>query len=232
MNDRVLVVDDEPDVCQLLSYNLGEAGFDVETAASATEALLAAARQAPAVMVLDVGLPDMSGYQLCRQLRRDGSLGAVGVLMLTAMGADEDRINGLEAGADDYVVKPFNVQEVVLRVRALVRRIAETRAARVASPGRPLRCGALILDPATHDVSAAGQPLELRPLEFKLLATLMAEPGRVFTRDELLRTVWELEQGGSPRTVDAHVRRLRKNLRDYADAVETVPGFGYRARAD
>ncbi len=232
MSDRVLVVDDEPDVCQLLSYNLGEAGFDVETASSAAEALIAAARQPPAVMVLDVGLPDMSGYELCQQLRRDASLGSIGVLMLTALGADEDRISGLEAGADDYVVKPFNLQEVVLRVRALVRRIAETREAQVATPGSPLRCGELLLDPATHEVSAEGERLELRPLEFKLLATLMAEPGRVFTRDELLRTVWMLEHGGSPRTVDAHVRRLRKNLRDYADTVETVPGFGYRARSD
>ncbi|MEO0815656.1 MAG: response regulator transcription factor, partial [Myxococcota bacterium] len=152
----------------------------------------------------------MSGYELCKQLRRDETLGSVGILMLTAMGADEDRISGLEAGADDYVVKPFNVQEVVLRVRALVRRMAETREARAAPPGSPLRCGQLTLDPATHEVRAGTQALELRPLEFKLLSTLMGEPGRVFSRDELLRTVWELERGGSPRTVDAHVRRLRK----------------------
>ncbi|MEM6732144.1 MAG: response regulator [Myxococcota bacterium] len=232
MKDRVLVVDDEPDVCQLLSYNLGEAGFEVESAHSATEALLTAARNKPAVMVLDVGLPDMSGYELCRQIRRDDSLGGVGVLMLTALGADEDRISGLEAGADDYVVKPFNVQEVVLRVNALVRRIAESKEARGKTPGAPLRCGELVLDPATHDVRAGDRPLELRPLEYKLLSTLMAEPGRVFSREELLRNVWELERGGSPRTVDAHVRRLRKNLHDHADVVETVPGFGYRARAD
>jgi len=230
MGERVLVVDDEPDVCRLLTFNLEQAGFETELATSATDALLMVGREPPAVVVLDVMLPDMSGVEVCRRLRADRDLGDVGILLLTALGGDDDRIAGLEAGADDYVVKPFNVQEIVLRVRALARRIGERDQARGRKPGQLFRSGELTLDPITHDVSAGGEPLELRPLEFKLLATLMSEPGRVFSRDDLLRQVWEMERGGNPRTVDVHVRRLRKNLADCADQIETVPGFGYRAK--
>lgn len=231
MGERVLVVDDERDVCRLLAFNLSQAGFATEMALTAADALLAAGREPPAVVVLDVMLPDMSGVEVCRRLRADPSLGGVGVLMLTALGGDDDRIAGLEAGADDYVVKPFNVQEVVLRVRALARRIGERDQARGLSPGQLLHSGTLTLDPVTHDVRAGTEPLELRPLEFKLLATLMADAGRVFTREELLRTVWDIDDGdGNPRTVDVHVRRLRKNLGPCAEQIETVPGFGYRAR--
>ncbi len=235
MGERVLVVDDEPDVARLLSFNLEQAGFETETALNAADALLLAGRIRPAVIVLDVMLPDLTGVDVCRRLRSDESLRGVGILMLTALGDDSDRIAGLEAGADDYVVKPFNVQEVVLRVRALARRIGERDRAQgmgraATSPAELLRAGGLTLDPVTHDVRADGDKLELRPLEFKLLATLLAEPGRVFSRKDLLRTVWEMERGGSPRTVDVHVRRLRQNLGIAADVIETVPGFGYRAK--
>jgi two-component system phosphate regulon response regulator PhoB len=231
MGDRVLVVDDERDVCRLIGFNLEQAGFDVETALTAADALLAAGREPPAVVVLDVMLPDMSGVEVCRRLRADPALGEVGVLMLTALGGDEDRISGLEAGADDYVVKPFNVHEIVLRVRALARRIGERTRARGQSPGKLHRSGELTLDPVTHDVRWGATSIELRPLEFKLLATMMAEPGRVFTRDELLRLVWDMDEGGgNPRTVDVHVRRLRKNLGGGAEQIETVPGFGYRVK--
>lgn len=230
MGERVLVVEDEPDVSRLLCFNLGQAGFDAEAAATAADALLAVGRQPPDVVLLDVMLPDMSGVEVCKRLRADPALSGIGVLMLTALGNDDDRIAGLEAGADDYVVKPFNVQEIILRVRALARRIGERAHARTKSPGAEYRSGDLTLDPVTHDVRAAGAPVELRPLEFKLLATLMAEPGRVYTREDLLRTVWDMESGGNPRTVDVHVRRLRKNLGDCASQIETVPGFGYRAK--
>jgi DNA-binding response OmpR family regulator len=194
--------------------------------------LLAAGRQPPDVIVLDVGLPDMSGVDVCKKLRADDHLADVGIIMLTALGGREDRIVGLEAGADDYVVKPFDVEEIVLRVRALARRISERAHAKQASPTAAtatLRSGALTVDPVTHEVRGGGTLLSLRPLEFKLLATLIAEPGRVFTREELMRDVWEIDHG-SVRTVDVHVRRLRLNLGDYADQVETVPGFGYRAK--
>jgi two-component system phosphate regulon response regulator PhoB len=227
---QVLVVDDEPDVCRLLSFNLEQEGFEIDIATTGAAAFLAAGRCPPAVVVLDVMLPDLSGVEICRQLRADPALADVGILMLTALGGDGDRIGGLEAGADDYVVKPFNVKEVVLRVRALARRVGERREARVQPPGSLLRCGDLAVDPTTHDVRAAGVPLELRPLEFKILVTLLAEPGRVFSRADLLRDVWDLEAGGNPRTVDVHIRRLRQNLGECAEVIETVPGFGYRAR--
>jgi len=227
--DRVLVVDDEPDVCRLVTYSLDKAGFETRSAATAAEALLSAARNKPAVVVLDVGLPDMSGVDVCRRLRDDAELSGIGILMLTALGADHDRITGLEAGADDYVVKPFNVDELVLRVRALVRRLGEQHSA-PSSGGQLLSSGPLTVNPLTHDVRAGEQALELRPLEFKLLVTILAAPGKVFTRSELLQQVWDIDQGGNPRTVDVHIRRLRQNLRDCAGQIETVPGFGYRAK--
>jgi len=232
MGTRVLVVDDERDVCRLLTYSLDQAGFEAISVNTAADALLTAGREPPAVVVLDVGLPDMSGVEVCRKLREDKQLADVGIIMLTALGSREDRIVGLEAGADDYVVKPFDVQEIVLRVRALTRRISERDTARQEKPpqqGKLLRSGQLTVDPITHDVRGDGQLLALRPLEFKLLATLLGEPGRVYSRKELLELVWDIEHG-SERTVDVHVRRLRMNLGAWADQIETVPGFGYRAK--
>ena len=232
MATRVLVVDDERDVCRLLTYSLDQAGFEASSVTTAAEALLDAARQPPQVVVLDVGLPDMSGVEVCKKLRGDAHLADVGIVMLTALGSREDRIVGLEAGADDYVVKPFDVQEVVLRVRALARRISERETARkgpAPAQSTVLRSGTLTVDPVTHEVRGDGELLSVRPLEFKLLATLLADPGRVYSRKELLALVWEIEHG-SERTVDVHVRRLRLNLGTWADQIETVPGFGYRAK--
>jgi DNA-binding response OmpR family regulator len=230
VDERVLVVDDEPDVCRLVTYSLGKAGFQTESAATASEALLAVGRMRPAVIVLDVGLPDMSGIEVCKRLRANQDLATVGILMLTALGADHDRIAGLEAGADDYVVKPFNVDELVLRVRALVRRLGERNQAPSEGGEELLSSGPLTVNPLTHDVRAGDQKLELRPLEFKLLVTILSEPGRVFSRAELLKRVWDIDEGGNPRTVDVHIRRLRQNLRGCAEQIETVPGFGYRAK--
>jgi two-component system phosphate regulon response regulator PhoB len=232
MAARVLVVDDEPDVCRLLTYSLGQAGFETVSAATGADAFIAAGRQPPDVVVLDVGLPDISGIEICKKLRADRELAEVGIIMLTARSSRDDRIEGLEAGADDYVVKPFDVDEIVLRVRALSRRISERASAKEKSPAPPtqtLRSGELTIDPITHEVRGGGNLLSLRPLEYKLLVTLMADPGRVFSREELLRQVWEIDHG-SERTVDVHVRRLRLNLGDFAEQVETVPGFGYRAK--
>jgi two-component system phosphate regulon response regulator PhoB len=234
MGTRVLVVDDERDVCRLLTYSLDQAGFEATSVNTAADALLTAGREPPAVVVLDVGLPDLSGVDVCRKLREDKQLADVGIIMLTALGSREDRIVGLEAGADDYVVKPFDVQEIVLRVRALTRRISERDTARqekAPQQSKLLRSGALTVDPITHDVRGDGELLALRPLEFKLLATLLGEPGRVYSRKELLELVWDIEHG-SERTVDVHVRRLRMNLGAWADQIETVPGFGYRAKRD
>jgi DNA-binding response OmpR family regulator len=226
---RVLVVDDAPDVCRLLTFSLDKAGFEAASVTSGGEALLEMGRKPPAVVVLDVALPDVSGVEVCRKLRADRQLADVGIVMLTALGGRDDRIAGLEAGADDYVVKPFDVEEVILRVRALERRIGERARARGEPAGKVVRSGTLTVDTSTHDVRGDGQPLTLRPLEFKLLVTLLSAPGRVFTREELLRMVWEIDYG-SVRTVDVHVRRLRINLGQWADQIETVPGFGYRAK--
>jgi two-component system, OmpR family, phosphate regulon response regulator PhoB len=226
MGKRVLVVDDEADVARLLAFNLGEAGFEVETAASGEAALAAVARERPAVVVLDLMLPDLSGFEVCRRLRQEVGHGEVGVLMLTARGDEYDRIVGLEVGADDYVVKPFSVREVVLRVGALAKRVGE----RVAEPsGKTLRLRDLEVDPTRHEVRLGGDELSLRPLEYKLLVTLLAEPGRVWSRAELLEEVWGLKEETNTRTVDVHVKRLRTGLGRAADLIETVHGFGYRA---
>lgn len=223
------MVEDEADVGRLLEYHLEKAEFEVELAATGAAALLSAARRPPDVIVLDLMLPDLSGRDLCARLRADPALADVGVLMVTALGDDADRIAGLEAGADDYVAKPFNVEEVVLRVRALARRLRAR--SRETGDEAPLSWRELRVDPVTHEVTRAGEPLKLRPIEFKLLVSLLRAPGRVFSRDELLELVWE-STAVSPRTVDVHVRRLRQALGDQGDVIETVSGFGYRARRD
>jgi two-component system phosphate regulon response regulator PhoB len=234
MGRQVLIIEDERDVARLLEFNLRGAGFEVAIAATGDEGLAAARLTPPDVIVLDLMLPDQSGYDVCRTLRGEPTLAEVGVLMLTARGEAEDRILGLEVGADDYVVKPFVVREVVLRVTALASRIAERRArpaVRAAGDPRPaIHLGPLELDPVTHTVLIEGAPAHLRPLEYKLLALLVSEPGRVFTREELLEQVWDMRGDLHTRTVDVHVRRLRVSLGAGAEVVETVHGFGYRAR--
>jgi two-component system phosphate regulon response regulator PhoB len=177
-------------------------------------------------------LPDTSGYDVCKTIRGEPTIADIGVLMLTAKGEAEDRILGLEVGADDYVVKPFVVREVVLRVTALANRLAERRAVPAQGTGQTIKVGPIDLDPVTHDVRINGAPTQLRPLEYKLLQLLVSEPGRVFTREELLEQVWEMRGDINTRTVDVHVRRLRVSLGVAADVIETVHGFGYRARRD
>lgn len=229
MTQRVLIVDDESDVGRLLSFNLAEAGFDTELAHSGQGALDMVGAFDPHVIVLDLMLPDLSGYDVCRKLRTDLHRADIGVLMLTARGDEDDRIRGLEAGADDYVVKPFSVREVVLRVRALAKRTIERDSrASTGDEVAVLELRQLVVDLRGHQVSYDGQPLTLRPLEFKLLTTLMSEPGRVYSRAELMREVWGIDEASSTRTVDVHIKRLRSNLGPAADLVETVHGFGYR----
>ncbi|HEY0484266.1 MAG TPA: response regulator [Kofleriaceae bacterium] len=233
MERRVVIIEDERDVARLLEFNLRGAGFEVVSAATGRDGLEAVRRHKPDVVVLDLMLPDQSGYDVCKEIRADSLISDAGVLMLTAKGEAEDRILGLEVGADDYVVKPFVVREVVLRVTALANRLAE-RAARpaVGEPGGTLKVGPIELDPITHDVRISGAPVQLRPLEYKLLQLLVGDPGRVFSREELLEQVWEMRGDINTRTVDVHVRRLRVSLGPAADVVETVHGFGYRARRD
>jgi two-component system phosphate regulon response regulator PhoB len=233
MERRVVIIEDERDVARLLEFNLRGAGFVVVSAETGAQGLGEVQRHRPDVVVLDLMLPDQSGYEVCKQIRADPVVGDAGVLMLTARGEAEDRILGLEVGADDYVVKPFVVREVVLRVTALANRLAERRARPAVSEGSgTLKVGPIELDPVTHDVRISGAPAQLRPLEYKLLQLLVSDPGRVFSREELLEQVWEMRGDINTRTVDVHVRRLRVSLGAAADVIETVHGFGYRAKRD
>jgi two-component system phosphate regulon response regulator PhoB len=228
---RVLLVDDEPDLQQLLVFNLTEAGFAVEAAATGNAGIEAASRERPAVVILDLMLPDIPGTEVCRRLRADPRLDDVGILMLTARGDEYDRVVGFEVGADDYVVKPYSVRELVLRVRALSRRSLERNAARrAADAGTRLTWRGLAVDPVRHRVFMDGEELLLRPLEYKLLAVFLENPGVVFSRSELLEEVWGVKPDTHTRTVDTHVRRLRERLGTFGDAIETVQGFGYRLR--
>jgi two-component system phosphate regulon response regulator PhoB len=228
---RVVIIEDERDVSRLLEFNLRGAGFEVVSAGTGGAGIAEVVKRQPDVVVLDLMLPDQSGYEVCKTLRGDAVVGEVGVLMLTARSEADDRILGLEVGADDYVVKPFVVREVVLRVTALANRLAERRARPAAGdPSSALRAGPIELDPITHEVRISGVPTQLRPLEYKLLQLLVSDPGRVFSREELLEQVWEMRGDINTRTVDVHVRRLRVSLGPAADVIETVHGFGYRAR--
>jgi two-component system phosphate regulon response regulator PhoB len=229
--DVVLVVDDEEDIRRLLSFNLGESGFRVEAVETGTQALEAAARLRPSVIVLDLMLPDVSGMEVCRRLRADDAARDASILMLTARGDEYDRVLGFEVGADDYVVKPFSVRELVMRVKGLATRANERRLARGArDEGKRLRWRGLEMDPARHRVVVDGAELTLRPLEYKLLAIFIEHPGRVLSRTELLEEVWGISPETNTRTVDTHIRRLRERLGAYSDAIETVHGFGYRLR--
>ena len=230
MSERILVVDDEPDIRQLLSFNLKEAGFEPEAVGTAAEGL-AAARNRPSVVILDLMLPDMSGTEVCRKLRADPETSDLPILMLTARGDEYDKVLGFEVGADDYVVKPFSVREVVMRVRALARRSQErTQAnARAATEaGKPLAWRGLAVDTVRHRVTLDGQELSLRPLEFKLVTTFLENPGVVYSRAKLLEEVWGITAEMNTRTVDTHIRRLRERLGTHGEAIETVHGFGYR----
>ncbi|MGH7656915.1 MAG: response regulator [Gemmatimonadales bacterium] len=226
MTYRVLVVDDEPDITALVAYHLARAGYRVSTAASGTDALKAAREEKPDVVVLDVMLPGVSGYDVLADLRRLDETRNVGVIMLTARREEPDRIRGLSLGADDYLVKPFSPQELTLRVNALLRRLS----AAPVSSGSMLTAGEITLDQSSHRVTIAGHDLELTATEYRLLHTLMERRGRVQSRPQLLETVWEAQPDIQTRTVDMHVQRLRSKLGDHGGLIETVRGFGYRFR--
>jgi two-component system phosphate regulon response regulator PhoB len=225
--ERVLVVDDEADIVALVAYHLVKAGYRVSMASSGTEALEAARRDRPALIVLDLMLPGMSGYEVIEQIRAADATRHIAVLMLTARREESDRIQGLSLGADDYLTKPFSPQELVLRVAAILRRSG----AGAAASSDMLTIGPLSIDRASHLVHVDGASVELTPTEFKLLLTLAERRGRVQARAHLLETVWEAAPDIQTRTVDMHVQRLRAKLGVAGDLIETVRGFGYRIRA-
>jgi two-component system phosphate regulon response regulator PhoB len=227
MSHHVLVVDDEPDITALVAYHLAKAGYRVTTASTGSDALRIAEEQGPDLVVLDLMLPGLSGYEVLEALRRRAATQDVGVLLLTAKREEGDRIKGLSLGADDYLVKPFAPQELVLRVGAVLRRLAGTAVA----SGSKLVAGPLVIDRAGHRVAVQGSEIDLTPTEYKLLLTLAERRGRVQTRAQLLETVWEAHPDIQTRTVDMHMQRLRAKLGPAADWIETVRGFGYRFRA-
>ncbi len=221
MAARVLVVDDEKDLRALLEYALGEAGLSIGGAAGGREALARIAEAAPDLVVLDLLLPDIPGLDVLKAIRRDRP--ALPVILLTAKGEEIDRVLGLELGADDYVVKPFSVRELVLRVKAVLRRGEAPEEA-----AETLRHRDLIVDGPRHQVTVGGKGIPLSPTEFRLLTTLLARRGRVQTRSMLLTEVWGLSGDLDTRTVDTHIKRLREKLGPAGAYVETVVGFGYR----
>lgn len=224
---KILVVEDHKDTRELLKYNLSQSGFEVAAEADGLSGLERARTFLPDIILLDLMLPGMDGLEVCRKIKQTSELSHIPVVMLTAKGEEVDRIVGLELGADDYVVKPFSPRELILRIKAILRRSAEKPSK---TPNSWERDG-LHVDFEAHQLTVEGEPIPLTATEFKLLTELVVGRGKVQTRDHLLDTVWDTHFEGYSRTVDTHVRRLRQKLGGYADWVETVRGVGYRFRA-
>jgi two-component system phosphate regulon response regulator PhoB len=224
MSHRILVVDDEPDITALVAYHLAKAGFRVSTANTGSDALKAAREERPDIVVLDLMLPGVSGYDVLTELRRREETREVGVILLTARREEPDRIRGLTLGADDYLTKPFSPQELTLRVKNLLRRLAAPPVA----AGSTITAGPIAIDRSAHRATVAGEELDLTATEYRLLLTLVERRGRVQTRPQLLETVWDAQPDIQTRTVDMHVQRLRTKLGDAGKLIETVRGFGYR----
>ena len=223
---RILVVDDEPDITALVAYHLARAGFRVKTAATGLEALEAVRAEPPDLIVLDLMLPGRSGLEILAELRRREETRDVGVILLTARREEADRVRGLSEGADDYLTKPFSPEELVLRVKAVLRRLA----APAQAGGQLLKVGAISVDRAALAVTVDGAPVVLTPIEYRLLLTLLERRGRVQSRPHLLEAVWQSQPDLQTRTVDMHVNRLRAKLGAAGALIETVRGFGYRLR--
>lgn len=229
---RILVVDDEPSITEFVSYNLRKEGWEVDVAATGDEALELAARNDFDLVVLDVMLPGMDGYEVCRRLR---ATSRVPVLFLSARDTELDKVVGLEIGGDDYLAKPFGVRELTARVKALLRRaIPDSREGSIT--GERMDVSGVVLDEAAHEATTSdGGPIDLTPREFELLACLMRHAGKVLSRDQLLREAWDWEYVVETKTVDTHVKRLRDKLEAAGvdpNLVETVRGYGYRFRAN
>ncbi|MEA3209372.1 MAG: two-component system, OmpR family, response regulator [Chthoniobacter sp.] len=222
-NKRILVADDEPDVLQLVSINLKNAGFNVIKAVDGLSALTQARETLPSLIVLDLMLPEMSGLEVCKVLKKEPRTSQIPIIMLTAKAEEVDRIVGLELGADDYLTKPFSPRELVLRVKSVMRRAAGTT-----ESTDHLTLGEIKVDRSRYEVKVKGKAIDFTATEFKLLTLLMERRGRVQSRDTLLNDVWGYESAIDTRTVDTHIRRLREKLGQAADCIETIRGFGYR----
>ncbi len=225
---RVLLVEDDPALAELVGYNLDREGFDVVRTPDGEDALLLAREQTPDLILLDWMLESLSGIEVCRRLRRDPATANIPIIMLTARVEEEDRIRGLETGADDYVTKPFSPRELTARVKAVLRRL------RPALAGEGLNFADIEMDTAAHRVRRGGRPVALGPTEFRLLRHFLEHPGRVFSRERLLDAVWGHDSDIEIRTVDVHIRRLRKAINDggQSDLIRTVRSAGYALDQD
>ena len=226
MSDKqnILVVDDQPAIREMIGFALSRAGFDVDEAADSQEAITQITNNPPSLVLLDWMLPDISGVDLARRLKKDDLTSNLPIIMLTARSEEHDKIRGLEIGADDYVTKPFSPRELVARINAVLRRVEPQ------AEGEVLAAGSLQLDPTSHRVNVDGQAVDLGPTEFRLLHFFMTNPERVYSRSQLLDRVWGQNIYIEERTVDVHIRRLRKVLAEYNcdKMVQTVRGAGYR----
>jgi two-component system phosphate regulon response regulator PhoB len=223
--ERILLIEDEPDIAEVLQYNLEKEGFAVEVARRGDTGLEAIRREVPDLLLLDLMLPGIDGLELTRLLKRDGATSRIPIVMLTARSEEVDRIVGLELGADDYIPKPFSPREVVLRVKAVLRRYQPEESA-----GDLVEVGSIQLDVSGHQLRVRGKEVPLTATEFRLLRLLLERCGRVQTRGQLLSDVWGYAEDIDSRTVDTHIRRLRRKLGPEADRIETVIGVGYRLR--
>ncbi len=224
---KILVVDDEPDALEVLGFKLKEAGYAPIFAKDGAKAITAARDERPALIVLDLMLPEVDGLEVCKILRRDPATAMIPILMLTARAAEMDRVLGLELGADDYVTKPFSPRELVLRIKKLLARMKAAD-----DPVTQLRFAELEIDVPRHEVKISNEPVTLTATEFKLLELLARRRGRVQTRERLLQDVWGYENPIDSRTVDTHMRRLREKMGDTARFLETIRGVGYRFIAE
>ena len=225
----VLIVDDEKDLRSLLDFNLRKAGYRTVQASTGNEALLRAASHHPDLILLDLNLPDVPGTDVCRQLKSNPVTEPIPIVMLTARSAEDDRVRGFELGAEDYVSKPFSVRELLLRLE-VVRRHTQAVERKDGVNGRALRAGEIELEPESFVVRVSGRPVTLALLEFRLLQFLIEGDGKVRTREELLRRVWDYPLDSDTRTIETHVKRLRRKLGDAGERIETVRSVGYRIR--
>ncbi|NVJ98132.1 MAG: phosphate regulon transcriptional regulator PhoB [Alphaproteobacteria bacterium] len=223
MKTRILLIEDDENITELVRYNLERADYVVEAVADGEDGLYRASEEAPDLILLDWMLPNLSGLEICRQLRRNAETQNIPIIMLTARADEPDRIRGLETGADDYICKPFSPKELIARIQAVLRRL------RPALAGHELSFEDIKLDSVSHRVTRSGKPVQLGPTEYRLLRHFMENPRRVFSREQLLDSVWGHDVYVEPRTVDVHIRRLRKaiNAEGAQDFIRTVRSAGY-----
>jgi len=218
----VAVVDDEPDILELVSVNLSRANFEVRTFEDVSSFFTFARSKTPDLIILDLMLPDADGFEVCKELKRDARFSSVPVIMLTAKNEETDKVLGLEIGADDYITKPFSPKELVARVKAVLRRGTQETA------GEKIEIGGLVLYPEKFEVTVGGKPITLTTTEFKILLLLASQPGRVFTREKILDHLWGREKAVIDRTVDVHVKNLRDKLGKAGKFIRNVRGIGYK----